>query len=217
MIIFLVGNPAAGKTAFGLELQRRCPTFEIASDLDELKLELSRSEHGLVDAPRIRRVASGGFEVLDPRVWDDCLDSVAQRHEGESDLILEFSRGEDQLYLDMHNIEWGRAYDPSFAILSRVFDSRIQSGDALIVLVEAAWPTRRRRNWERRLKGEHFVDAEELARLYRRECFTWNCALGEYAALEGGPVLPVVNLQNESGSDILSLVDRFVVEWMTRD
>lgn len=194
MLIFLIGPAAAGKTTVAKHITSCYSGFNHVSDLTDLNKQVKGSELGNEDQ-RVVRLPHGGFKIFDPVVWDEALKSVAFSHRSTPNLVFEFSRGLDQAYLTLHGIKSNEVYDPSFQILADVFSSRINR-EAIVIVVDAPFEIRDRRNSGRRLAGEHSVDPSEFRRLFRSQLFSWDHQKERYLIPATTTALPVTYLDN---------------------
>lgn len=225
--IFVVGPAAAGKSTIARLLAKQLGDCEVAGDLEALtallrteegeKGPLAQDAHCTPQAPtnlkhepessHIVRLADGGFKILDPRVWDECLARAATKYREERRVIFEFARGHDEEYLRFHGLAPEHAYDPSFRELKAILPMDIWMR-SVVVHVHAPFNLRRSRNDNRRLQGEHFVNDRVMERVYKEDVFRYIHIGPSHGLVAGGTVLPVYSFDNtnSSGPDVTMLL-----------
>lgn len=179
--IALVGPPASGKSTFARCVLQARPELQHASDLGALQElcafyagreveavywpELSRADPRHDE--RMRLLSDGGFDIIDPGVWDEALHRTIRRYREAPAVALEFARGVDLSYLSMHRVPAADAYLPSFRLLLKDLEN---TETALIVVhVSAPLAVRLGRNDARRSAGEHFVADSVMRSVYSED------------------------------------------------
>lgn len=169
-IIFIVGSASAGKTTLAKIIKEKLPFYNIISDLDELR-KLLESEVSC-NQNRIKPLSSGGFDIIDPTVWDDVLISTAQKIIPEKSYIFEFARGVDPVYLPVLGLEKYQVYDHCFEVILATKQD-ICVNDMMIIQVYCNFLSRLKRNQKRKITKQHFVAEHVMYEVYSEENFRY--------------------------------------------
>ncbi len=165
MIVFLLGIPGCGKSAFyrrlisRLEEEEMFTSFPRIDDFPKLwNIFMEDEKSG--EWKRCRRTEDGGYKVTDDKVWDDILEKV-----NEDVLKLKKSSGEDRLIF----IEFSRP-DYVHSILKNFSESIISEAIAVYLDVpfEICWQRNVRRHEQAIKEGsdDHLVSREEMEKTY---------------------------------------------------
>lgn len=198
-----MGPAAAGKSTIARLLAEQLGDCEVTGDLEALN-ELIVLTEGLMqlknrtEKTRIVRLADGGFKILDPSVWDECLARAAKKHRERRRVIFEFARGHAEDYLAYHKLASEHAYAPSFRELKTILPVDIWM-HSVVVHVHAPFNLRRSRNDSRRLQGEHFVNDRVMEEVYKEDVFHY-VPVGSSNGYLAGEAIPVYSFDNTSGS-----------------
>ena len=170
-VIFIVGNASAGKTTLAKTIKGKLPFYNIISDLDEFKkmLELEKISG---ERNRIKPLASGGFNIIDPTIWDDVLISTVQKIMPGKFYIFEFARGIDPVYLTALGLKKYQVYDHCFEVILAAKPG-INVSDVLIIHVYCNFVSRLNRNQKRKLTKQHFVAEHVMHKVYSEENFRY--------------------------------------------
>lgn len=169
-VIFIVGSASAGKTTLAKIIKEKLPFYNKISDLDELK-RLLVSEASC-NQSRIKPLSSGGFDIIDPTIWDDVLISTTQKIIPEKFYIFEFARGVDPVYLRVLGLEKYQVYDHCFEVILAA-NQDIDVNDILIIQVGCNFVSRLRRNQKRKIAKQHFVAERVMHKVYSEENFRY--------------------------------------------
>ncbi len=190
--VIVVGPAGAGKTTVAGYIRAQFPLFRHISDLTALEQLFAyndaRGEFALGapgDRPSLWRgddadaylcseatmkLPDGGHGILDPRVWDQALRTVVRDARAEPYVIVEFARGLDRAYMQLHGLKDSEAYLPSLQLLA---DELAGAPVVALVIVHVTAPlhTRMARNSSRQARGEHYVAEDVMRSIYRDDLF----------------------------------------------
>lgn len=170
-IIFLIGPSSAGKSTLAEIIKQEFPKYEIISDLDELKkLAEAELEKENKSQNKFKFFPSGGFDILDPKIWDDILILTAKKVLPEEFYIFEFSRGIDPKYLTILGISEEEVYERCFKLFFQT-KPEIKIEDTLIIHVKCDFSNRLKRNRRRKKENKHFVAEKVMQNVYREDIF----------------------------------------------
>jgi len=168
-IIFLIGPSSAGKSTLAEIIKQEFPKYEIISDLDELK-KLAELEKENKSQNKFKFFPSGGFDILDPKIWDDILILTAKKVLPEEFYIFEFSRGIDPKYLTIFGISEEEVYERCFKLFFQT-KPEIKIEDTLIIHVKCDFSNRLKRNRRRKKENKHFVAQKVMENVYSKDIF----------------------------------------------
>lgn len=169
-IIFIVGSASAGKTTLAKIIKKKLPFYNLISDLDELKKPIELERISGNKKTRIKPLVSGGFDIIDPNIWDEVLIATACRIDLKKFYIFEFARGIDQNYLRTLRLKKHQVYDHCFDIILSVLPE-IGNKNMLIIHVFSEFKARLHRNERKRQNNEHFVAKKVMQEIYSEDIF----------------------------------------------
>lgn len=193
-IIFLVGAAAAGKTSLAKIIKNEFPVYKILTDLDELK-KLAELEKKNKIFNRIKLFSSGGFDIIDPKIWDEILISTAKKIFPGKFYIFEFSRGLDPKYSTLFKLSKYEIYNCCFQLIFRT-KPEIKFRNALIIHVKCNFSTRIKRNQERKKKNRHFVSKKVMKNIYSEDIFHYVPYGFNYGYFDELLKIPVYSIDN---------------------
>lgn len=193
-IIFLVGAAAAGKTSLAKIIKNEFPEYKILSDLDELKklaeLEKRNQTHG-----RIKSLSSGGFDIIDPKIWDEILILTTKKIFPEKFYIFEFSRGLDQKYFTFFKLQKYEIYKHCFQLIFNT-NPKIEVKKTLIIHVNCNFSKRIKRNQKRKKENRHFVAEKVMESVYSKDIFHYVSRGFNYGYFTEAMRIPVYFIDN---------------------
>lgn len=207
-IIFLVGSAAAGKSTFAKIIKNELPIYEIVSDLDELKrlVELEKKGKG---QGGIKLLSCGGFDIIDPKVWDKVLISTIKKLHPRKFYIFEFSRGIDSKYLTFFKISKEKIYKRYFNL---VFNANFEIKKTMIIHIKCNFSKRLKRNQKRKKKNDHFVAEKVMRSIYSKDIFHYTHKGFNYGYLSETVKIPVYSINNSRDLEFSELQKYFRVE-----
>jgi len=181
-IIFVVGGAGAGKSTLSGEIKKVHSAYNIISDLQELRELLNSKQESIVQSgaiclcpPHVLSLPLGGFDIVNPLVWDYVLDATARKIQSNSKYVFEFARGSDARHLTTLGIREEELYKHCFEIILSALLG-ISTDDMLIIHVFSSFKSRLRRNDRRRQKNNHFVATKVMREVYLKDVFNFTPA-----------------------------------------
>lgn len=134
---------------------------------------------------------TGGYNILDPLVWDLILKFRAENITSEENYIFEFSRGLDKKYLKMHDISTEQVYIKAFSeIISNI---KSNNTNFLIINFESNFEDRQIRNKIRFEEGGHYISDKGMNEIYKNDIFKYTSETYDYLEVDSLKV-PVVSV-----------------------
>ncbi|MEX0297794.1 MAG: hypothetical protein AB3N28_01900 [Kordiimonas sp.] len=176
------------------------PLFDEERLQDRVEL-LNSTKASTVNLPT-RMLSGGGFDIIQPQLWDLILEDAAKSIESNS-FIFEFSRGVDREYLDFHSINADQVYDQSFKTIFAHIADESWIHNSVLVHLSCPHLLCLERNELRRVKGEHFVDETVMKSVYKIDPFKLRNFEGGFAVF-GNHRLPILSIDNVSNLEHLA-------------
>lgn len=178
------------------------------SDLDELKklVELEKEGKG---QEGVKLLSRGGFDIIDPKVWDKVLISTIKKLHPEKFYIFEFSRGIDPKYLTFFKISKEKIYERCFEL---IFTARPEIKEAMIIHIKCNFFNRLKRNQKRKKKNDHFVAEKVMRSIYSKDIFHYIRRGFNYGYLSETVKIPVYSINNSRNLGLSKLQKYFRVE-----
>jgi predicted ABC-type ATPase len=191
--IFVVGPPASGKSTLIKSALKDLPKavhvddFAVLRELDEICRQKQSGPSKTLPvrtfwpeiSPSItldtypisalRPLTHGGFDITDPRLWDDILERACSIGREGNMLFLEFSRGDDPQYCALHKIQSSNVYLTSISILLRRCPW-ISNYAISVIAINCDPKIRNQRNEARKNTGRHSVAESVMQTVYKESC-----------------------------------------------
>ena len=193
-VIFLVGSAGSGKSTIVNIIKKDFPFYKTLNDLEELK-RLLKVEENSKNGTQFKILDNGGFDIIDPVIWDEVLVTCSSEIKKDSYYTFEFSRGVDKNYLDKMSLRKNKVYLHSFEIILNNL-TFLNMCDMLIIHANSDYSTRRRRNIERKKNGRHFVAESVMAEVYNEDNFYFNHSDLNFGFLNLAYKIPVYSIDN---------------------
>ncbi|MFC1612767.1 hypothetical protein ACFL23_00355 [Patescibacteria group bacterium] len=192
--IFVVGSAASGKSTLANCIKIRFPVYNMVNDLNKFK-EWLKNKQTTNKPCSIKSLASGGFRIIDPVVWDRALISIVKWINLEAFYIFEFARGIDLKYLKLLGLEKYQVYNHCFKIILDA-QPNVRINEMLIIHIHCDFDSRIRRNCIRKEKGEHFVDESVMRRVYFEDNFRYIAIGNNHGYLNNKSKISIFSVDN---------------------
>lgn len=209
-VIFIVGSAASGKSTLAKYIKDAYDNYHLVSDLQELK-KLLKSEELNKNYQYIKPLPSGGFDIVEPLVWDKVLSSTVNKMRPNQFYICEFARGIDQKYINTLRINEKEIYNRSFEIILETRPD-IKLKDILIIHVKCLFNIRFHRNIKRQDDKKHYVAKTVMETVYRKDNFQFMKVGPKYGYLNNKNRILVYDVMNSKNLSTKEMQIYFSVE-----
>lgn len=138
---------------------------------------------------------NGGYDILDPQVWDDVLTLSVSKLYTDKCYVFEFARGTDVAYAEKYNLDFSTIYLRCFQLIGQKIDI-LSPQNSLIIHVYVRNNENLRRNDLRRLNGEHYVANHVMESIYKTDIFEYHQLSKGYGILSPELPIPVISVDN---------------------
>lgn len=129
----------------------------------ELSANVSLKEYPL---SAIKLLPQEGFDIINPRLWDDCLERACRESKRFKFAFIEFSRGNDPAYCRLHRISPQDTYLTTFKQLALQCPWLVKTR-IVVVALTVPQAIRLQRNQKRRTQGCHAVADIVMHTIYK--------------------------------------------------
>lgn len=110
----------------------------------------------------------GSFNIINQEIWHVILELLFEKGKNKNK-IIEFARGDSDIYLNHFNINLGEHYKYHLSMLAT--NKKIELSNTFIVYITSPLNIRILRSYKRKREGGHFVSEDTMKEVYKNDSF----------------------------------------------